>query len=427
MASFQASTTRVSQISEPSNLSALQGDAIPAVIVSAGGLLSLDVARTLSKRRVDVIGVFTGGPLESIFSPAVRSSRYLHPYFAPAHQLVEHLMALGERLGRPSVLIPLGDTEMLAISLAREKLAQWYRLRLPPHATIEMLLNKDAFAQEAMKHGLPVPVSIAVAGVNELEPAAKSINYPCIIKPPWRDERWQELHGTDKVCLARSPEELLNLGAGVLALCGRCLIQNIVPGPETNLVCTFAFVDDSSDRTSVVTCRKIRQFPAHFGNTAMAETASDPEAEELTMAVCRKLGLVGYVSIEFKRDPVTGRLLILEITPGRVNRQIGVTDVAGRSIVMEWYRKLSQLPTEPVPPLRLGLRWVSLANDLRAFPNYRRSAEWSLGEWWRSYAKVRRSDFSIQDPLPILASFGIMARRLFRPRSNSNGVGSSLK
>jgi predicted ATP-grasp superfamily ATP-dependent carboligase len=158
----------------------------------------------------------------------------------------------------------------------------------------------------------------------------------------------------------------------------------------------------------------MRQYPAHFGSTAIAEIEQDTEAESLTREICRRLNLVGYVSIEFKRDSATGQLMIVEITPGRVNRQIGITDLAGRSVVVAWYRSLAGLPPETDLPLRTGVRWASLANDLRALPAYRKEKEWPLGRWLHSYLRVRRTDFSFSDPMPLVASMGICATFLWR-------------
>jgi hypothetical protein len=65
----------------------------------------------------------------------------------------------------------------------------------------------------------------------------------------------------------------------------------------------------------IFTSRKIRQFPPHFGNSSLVQHVHEPKVVELTAQICWQLGLVGYVSIEFKQDARDGAFKIIELTP----------------------------------------------------------------------------------------------------------------
>jgi D-aspartate ligase len=388
---------------------------IPAVLVDARAPVALDVVRTLGRRGVPVIGVFGGGVPSGLYEPMVRASRYLREAVSAGDDCMGALQQLGRRLPQRAVLIPLGDASMLAISRQRAALEPYYLLRMPSQKMIETLLDKNHFASFAAGLGLLVPATLPVASEAALDQAAQVMRFPCIVKPPWRDHRWTQAYGRNKVRFAGNPAELLARGREVLSLCGHCIVQEIVPGPEVNILCSFAFLDEKSEPVTLSVCRKLRQFPPYFGNTAMAEIIEQPEVAQATREICGKLGLVGYVSIEFKRDPATGRLLILEITPSRINRQAAVTELAAHSIVAAWYCSLTGRMPDDRRGLRTGLRWVSPINDLRSLPTYLRDRNWSLHAWLGSYARVRCCEtLSLRDPLPWLVGLGTLARLWWR-------------
>lgn len=390
---------------------------VPAVVIDAGAPSALDVVRALGFRGVPVTGVFCDPSNRAFYARITRASRYLRTSVTvrDGEGLVATLLRLGSELPVGTVLITLGDTEMLAVSRAREELAPFFRLCMPPREMIEALLDKSRFAELANEHGIPVPRTFPVSDESTLQVAVEYTRFPCIIKPPWRDRQWSRSQGTLKVFRARNCTELIAGGRKLLRHYDHGIVQEEVTGPETNLFCAFAFLDERSEPVTLSVCRKMRQYPPYFGNTALAESVVQPEVEQLTRDICRRLGLVGYASIEFKREPETGRWLVLEITPCRVDRQAGVTEIARRSVVAAWYATLAGSAPDPVRPLRIGVRWASPSNDLRSLRTYLHNREWSLFAWLWSYLRVRRCEvFSLRDPWPLVAALGSVAQ--FAPR-----------
>jgi D-aspartate ligase len=399
---------------------------VPAVVANINNIMGLSMIRTLGRGGVPVWGVVGSGSCHEPYGNTVRRSRYLArcQVFDDRNYesgLIDCLLRLGEESESPPVLFPASDTDMIMVSAHREQLQKRFRILMPPHSMLEILLNKDRFQRLAEDRELPVPATFRVAEGSAIAGVASQVRYPCIVKPPWRDAEWIHRHGNTKVLRCESAAELRAACEEVLPACGRLAVQEIVTGPESNIVCSFAYLNERSEALAMFLCRKLRQFPPYFGNTALAEGVSEDSVAALTEQICRALGLVGYVSIEFKKDVVDGCYKILEITPSRLNRQAGVADVSGVPIPICWYRHLTGQAL-PEITAKTGLRWVSEVNDLRSMRWYLRSGEWSWGSWLKSYARVRRCElFAWDDLMPVfgLAQTAVCSR--FRKEKQSGG------
>ncbi len=392
---------------------------IPAVIANASAMSALTITRLLGQQGIPIIGVFGIGTSSRRYD-LIRSSRYLvesHDFDLTHYEadLVRVLTRVGGAAPRTYPLFMDGDHSMITVSRNRDVLSQYFLFALPPPDMVEALLDKRAFHRLAEANGLPVPATFLPQSPDDALKIASLIRYPCIIKPAWRDGAWNARFGGEtKVLLTESPPALIASATDLGALLGNCLIQEVVPGPESNILCSFAYFDEHSEPLGFAQCRKLRQYPLDFGNTSMAEVIWDREVESLTRAVCARLGLTGYISIEFKRDPQDGRLKILEITPGRLNRQGAITALSGVNIAYVWYRHLIGTPIT-LRQRPTSRKWISEVNELRSVPRYVRQGRLSLGQIVRSYHRLGGLEVaSLRDPVPTLLGAAMALRASLR-------------
>lgn len=167
------------------------------------------------------------------------------------------------------------------------------------------------------------------------------------------------------------------------------LIQEIIAGNERNILCSFAILDNSSNPLEIGHCRKIRQSPKHFGNTALAEPIIDDELEELSLSIFKALKLKGYASIEYKKDPRDEKLKILEITPNRFNRQFAVTNLKGLNLPYALYNFELGIKHKSSKIISAKAKWVSEVNELRSIRSYIFSKEYSLTKWAKELKNVQ--------------------------------------
>jgi len=61
--------------------------------------------------------------------------------------------------------------------------------------------------------------------------------------------------------------------------------------------------------------RRIREWPHCYGNGCMIESIVEPELEEITTKLVKKIGYHGIVDAEFKKDLKDNKFKIIEINP----------------------------------------------------------------------------------------------------------------
>ena len=393
---------------------------MPVVIVNANIAFSLTVIREMGRRKIPVYAIFGNTETSTLRQYIVSSSRYIRKriYFSEQDyekNLLNCLLETGRTLSRPAVIIPVSDKDMEIISRNREKLAGYFRMCMPDHATIEKLLNKHQFYRFAKEEGLPISNTFFPEPEDDLTDIIPQLRFPCLIKPTWRQDAWFRKFRTQKVITVNHRDALLRSFKEAGKAAGNCIIQEIIPGREDQIYCAFTFLDHSSEPLGMFICRKIRQYPAHFGDTSMAESIQQPEVATLTRQICKQLGLKGYISIEFKFDAGDETYKIIEITPGRINRQTGISIQSGISIPGIWYDYLTCGNIASQESYQTNVRWISEFHELLSFPAYIKSRQFTLKNWLRSYKNVKGFEiFSRDDLLPFLLLFPVAAVRFLR-------------
>jgi D-aspartate ligase len=398
----------------------------PVVVLPGNSPIALTVIRSLGRRNIPVHVVFPKNELNNIFYPIVKSSRFIKAKYyiegsTPSQRAAE-LVEIGKKLGEKAVLIPVTDKDMIITSEFRTLLCKYYHLLMPDHEMLEILLKKNRFATMAMEKGLPVPKTFSIFNEEEMIKAADQIRYPCIIKPDWRQENWHSQFGRQKVILSLNKSELINNYSKIKDFSGEILLQETIEGKEDNIFCAFTFLDENSEPLDFYVCRKLRQSPAYYGNTALAETVYAPEVIELTDTICKKLKLIGYISIEYKYDQRDKQYRIIEITPGRINRQTGVAIVGGVDIPYIWYCYLAGIKYVK-NNYNTSTKWISELLEVSALPTYLKNKDINLFSWAKSLKNIKGFEIFSKDDLgPILrllpASISYSMRNLVKKKKN---------
>jgi predicted ATP-grasp superfamily ATP-dependent carboligase len=381
---------------------------IPAVIVNANNIMALSILRSLGRRGIPVICIFGKSNRREPYYNIISSSRYVaKKYFFQEDEsgdnLVQCLIGLSiNKAEEKSVLFPVGDADMICISMKRGLLKNKYRLLMPAHGTLENLLCKEKFFEFATRNALPIPRTYIINQGTDIEKVGKEARFPCVLKPSWRNSHWLRRYRNEKVLHVAGAKELNDKFQEISRHVSGFVLQEVVAGGEDQILCSFVYLNEFSEPLAMFMCKKLRQFPRRFGNTALAESVFDPEVARLTVSICKKLELVGYASIEFKRNSDDGCYKILEITPSRLNRQVGLADAAGMNIPYIWYCHQVGKTLE-VKDYNLATRWLSEVNDFRALSEYIRAKEYTLKTWINSYRGIRSCEVFAKDDLnPLL-------------------------
>ncbi|HKJ30363.1 MAG TPA: hypothetical protein VKA34_00990 [Balneolales bacterium] len=392
----------------------------PAVVVNSNNPMALGVIRGLGRCCIPIFAVFGTSKSNNLFHYIVKSSRFItKKYFFSEDNyesnLLECLFSIGKDLDQKAALFPVSDIDMEIISKNREKLSYYFLFKMPSHETNNMLLNKHLFYNYAIQHKISIPRTFLPEDPTEIFSIAREVRYPCIIKPSWRKANWFKIYGSKKVIIIHSIRELVQNFNRSIDLFENCIIQEIIPGDETNIFCSFTILDENSDPLCLFICKKIRQHPPHFGNTSMAQSVWNPIVADITRKVSKKLHLKGYINIEFKKDPKDATFKILEITPTRINRQAGISIAAGINIFKIWYDSLTKKELKYTDTYSLGVKWISEVAELQSFFEYLRNQEYNIFRWIKTYRNVKGFEIlSKDDLLPFICVFPSYFLRLSR-------------
>jgi predicted ATP-grasp superfamily ATP-dependent carboligase len=198
------------------------------------------------------------------------------------------------------------------------------------------------------------------------------------------------------------PEQLVEQCGTLISLKSIFMIQEIVPGPDENLVTFLGYVGHDGQVLAGCVRRKLRQFPPGFGYCCLTESIDDREVFDLSVKLLRSLDYRGIGCVEFKRDPRDGKPKLIEIN-SRAVRTSMLAIAAGVDFPWIAYQDCVK-PGAVEPALRgkVPVRWVHLRDELRAASLLILNGELSFIEWVRGFwgKPVVAAEFSWDDMWP---------------------------
>jgi D-aspartate ligase len=316
------------------------------------------------------------------------------------------LVEEGRRLRRPAILIPSVDSYALFISRYREVLAPYFLMALPPAELLEALVDKHRLYELAERTGVPYPRTWYPRSAAEATPIAGEVMFPAFVKPH-HGHLWRKDFGLDhKGFKVHDAAELTARLAQADAAGHAVLVQEFLEGPDTGILLSTVYIDQSGTSLAVSSRRRIRQQPPDAGIGSLVECVHLPNLEKLAAQFCLAVGYRGIAGLEFKVDPRDGRPKLLDFNARLPRTNQLVTD-CGVNLALLQYLDLTGQRPQPVAPTREIVRWLSLPEDLLSFAEYRRRGELGWGEWLRSLGGVRSfATFAWDDPWPLLHATG---------------------
>jgi D-aspartate ligase len=328
------------------------------------------------------------------------------PWFHPSNEpqrMLGSLLDWGRRQEMRPVLFFNGDHDLLLVSRGRQELRRYFDFSIAEADLVEDLVDKQRFAELALRLDLPVPPSLT------LDPATSSpdeveIPYPLIVKPLMhRHEIWNPISGGAKALRVESRDQLNRWWPRLLDQ-GPIIAQTLIPGPESRIVSYHVFRNEDGETACEFSGRKIRTIPSEYGETTALEVTRDEEVLALGRELSDRLRLTGVAKFDLKRDE-GGRLWLLEVNP-RFNLWHHAGARAGANIPACVYAGLTGRPATTCS-FRSGVTWCHPTQDLRQA----RAAGMGWVGWARwALACDAKWAVSLRDPWPFLR--GVIARRI---------------
>ena len=375
------------------------------VITGADTPTGLTTARALRGLPVEVIGVLR----DPQAAPAL--SRVWNRLLFLDGEPLEQLDFLIERaregaFEEPCVLLFTQDSHVIEAWSCLEALRQYFIVPLPSWIDGETMMDKTLFHQWAMKNGVEVPRSEIVASAEDISRLTSELIFPCILKPLVRTAAWDNAYRNNKFFFINSQyevDELLRL-PDLFHYSPRYLLQEWIPGEDSDVFFVLFALNDNSSVLVEYAGQKNWQWPPLEGSTAVCHLIDDEKLVSLARRIVVGLGMVGLGSVEFKRDPRDGRLLVTEPTVGRNDYQSGVALVGKKNptaALVSYYLELGSGSYNS--DQKVSCSWV---DELSAY-RYAKSKGFLRAALWLSSKiifsrRVRFLYFELRDIKPFL-------------------------
>jgi predicted ATP-grasp superfamily ATP-dependent carboligase len=280
------------------------------VIVTDGD--GLTIIRSLGKR-----GIGTTLMTQERLVPAMFSRWHSERVFCPSSvNNLEVFVTILQKIARTRrylTIIPLKETDLLAISERREQLAPYLNIVLPSHESILKALDKAQTLRIAQEMGIPIPETFFARNKAEILKISTRIQYPAVIKP--RSSYVLGRNGKanySRALYVNSPQELISVHAKVNEKFPNPMIQEYVPGDNVSI----AFLFDHEQPKAAFSIKVKRSIPVTGGRSVFRESiAPDPVLLKYATNLLKKLHWHGLAQVQFKIDSRDLTPKLMEINP----------------------------------------------------------------------------------------------------------------
>ena len=395
------------------------GDNItPVVALVCHHHVGLGIMRSLGP-----LGVETYGVEADSFSPAL-ASRYCRGKFlldlhrTPPDQSLEYLMRIGARIGRRSILIPTSDAAVMFVANHSRPLAQWFIFPECESDLVHRLCDKRNMYHLAREYGVSTPATAFPTSRADVVDFCRGAQFPILMKPILH--RVPAFHSTTKrwpMTLIHSREELLaHYDAFETPSAPNVMLQEYIPGGD-EMTWTFnGYFDRTGECRAAFTGRKLRNFPAYFGQASLAVCVDNDTVKKTTIEFMTAIGYKGPLDIGFRYDARDGRYKVNDVNP-RVGAmfRLFVAD-NGMDVVRAMYQDLTGHAVEPSSNPH-GRKWIVEDVDFLSALRYWRDGRLTAKQWFKSLRDVNeRTLFCREDPRPLFAACLMDVRRALSER-----------
>jgi D-aspartate ligase len=362
------------------NDAAARGSAGPPAVIVGAGNTALSMARSLRAHGISVTAIDSE---RSSLASHSRLFDFVQFSGAYSEELVGFLEDLARRLSTRPALLPSGDEHVAILSRHRERLERSYFLNLPPPDVAEVLLDKELFSQLAVRRGYPIPETMTCESAEEVATVATRIQFPAILKPRIKN-RATRTNSPHKAFLCETPADLTAAYATLAQWEREAIIQEWIPGGDSQIVFSLHYIDRQGRDLISFEGRKIRQYLPECGSTSCAVPIEAEDVRALAARILTESNATGYCSVEFKIDPRSDALRIIEPTIGRPNLQVGLSAANGIDIVFAGYCDIVGRPLPSMQRRTRRVSWLLMPHDLRSALFYIRRGSLTWREYFRT-------------------------------------------
>lgn len=351
-------------------------------------------------------------------------------YPAPQQQAEAFVDSIVQLAGtEPGTLImPMTEATTLSLSLHRERIfAVGARMVLPSHEQVLRAFDKQQTTELARSLGIAVPRTQLVNNSDEAAQAARSLEYPVVLKPRASEELGKQgnVRTGGRPRYASTSAEFQCAYSDISQRSSGVLVQQYVEGDGTGY---FALMHHGELRAEFAH-RRIRDVhPTGSGSAVRVSIAPDPEIRRASLAILQALQWHGVAMVEFRWQP--GKPPVFMEVNGRFWNSLPLACYAGADFPAQLAHMAEHGDVPPAPAYRTGVRCRWLLGDFRhlievwqgpppGYPGPYPGRFETLAAVLKPVAGTFHDLFRWNDPLPELGDWLNFARRILQRAAQS--------
>lgn len=368
---------------------------MPRVLVTDGHWRkTLAAVRSLGKRGIEVIAG-ESSPVAASFFSKYCSRRLVYP---SVHRHPEAFLAFLRQELRKSnydLVMPMEEETLLLLARHREEFAPMARFPIPPYESIVKVRDKGWLLQHASQVGIPIPRTVWVKDMAELQTIKEAIPLPWVIKP-------RISSGSFGIAYVDRAQDLPEAYRKVHSQFPFPLIQERLPLEGEAVGCS-ALLDKGSRVKALFVHRRLREYPITGGPSTLRESVRHARIEKLGIRLLQSLNWYGVAMVEFKVDPRDNEPKLMELNP-RFWGSLALAIYAGVDFPYLLYRMAMGEEFAPIVDYKVGVRcrWLLPGDILHFLQNPHR---FHLKPSFFQFRGIPDDILSCDDPLPIVGAF----------------------
>jgi len=354
-----------------------------------------------------------------------RFARETFRYPAPQRQAEAFANRVAElAAAQPGTLVlPMSEATTLSLSVHRERVfGAGGCMVLPSHEQVLRAFDKQRTTELAQSLGIAVPRTILIGNADEAEQAARSLEYPVVLKPRASEELGQQgnVRTGGRPRYASTPAEFQSAYSDINRRSSGVLVQQYVEGEGTGY---FALMHNGELRAEFAH-RRIRDVhPTGSGSAVRVSIEPEPEIRRASLAILEALGWHGVAMVEFRRQP--GKSPVFMEVNGRFWNSLPLACYAGVDFPALLAHMAEHGDVPPAHGYRTGVRCRWFLGDFRhlievwkgpppGYPGPYPGRFETLESVLKPFPGTVHDLFLWNDPLPELGDWLNLARRFLQ-------------
>lgn len=377
----------------------LEDATTPVVVLVCHHHVGIGIVRSLGRLGVPVYGMDADRFSPAFFSRYCRGKFIWDLHGAPAQESIAFLDEVGRKIGRRALLIPTSDVGAMLVDEHAARLAEKFIFPQRDAALARSLCSKREMYYLAKKWNVDVPKTAFPQSRKDVLEYLSTARFPILVKPIYTLVPGLKFW---RLAIVNNQRELLDRYDAVEdPAAPNVMLQEYIPGGDEMTWVFNGYFDRNSECQVGFTGRKLRNFPAYFGQASLAVCAENQQVRTTTLEFMKHIGYSGPLDLGYRYDARDGKYKVNDINPRIGSMFRTFVGANGIDVARALYQDMTGQPVVPASAPE-GRKWIVEDVDLLSSLRYWRDRKFTLREWMNSFSGIREMTFlAADDPLPL--------------------------